>query len=108
MKKKWITFLFILLCPGLALADWKEDFIKDYDGLGLDDAVEKALDQEVSPHEILTLLISSQKKFETLMSLQALYCAGADRDAVREAADKLSITVEEVSVALEESIAECG
>lgn len=108
MKKKWITFLFVLLCPGLALADWKEDFVKNSDELGLDIAVENALDHDISPNEILTLIISNQEKFQARMSLQALYCAGADRDAVREAANKLGITIGDISMALEESIAECG
>ena len=108
MKKKWITFLFVLLCPGLALADWKEDFVKDSDKFGIDIAVENALDQEISPNEILTLIVTNRKKFRTRVSLQALYCAGADRDVVREAANKLGITIEDVSMALEDSIAECG
>jgi hypothetical protein len=88
--------------------DWQEDFMKDFDKFGIDDAVENALDKGISANEILTLIVSNQEKFQTRMSLQALYCGGADRKAVREAANKLGITVAEVSVSLEESIAECG
>ena len=62
----------------------------------------------MTPDEILTFIISNSEKFETKKGLKALYCAGADRDAVREAGNKLGITVEDVSAALEESIAECG
>ncbi len=108
MKKKLMIFLFVLLCPGLALADWKEDFVENADEFGIDHAVAKALDEDISPDEILTFIITNQENFRIRMSLKALYCAGADRDAVREAANKLGITVEDISMALEESIAECG
>ena len=108
MKKKLMIFLFVLLCPGLALADWKEDFVEDADEFGIDHAVANALDEDVSPDEILTFIITHQENFRTRLSLKALYCAGADRDAVRDAANKLGITVEDISMALEESIAECG
>ena len=100
--------LLILLGAGVAQAEWKDDFIDNYDGFGMSIAVEYALDKDVSPNEILTFIISNSEKFETKTGLKALYCAGADRDAVREAANKLGITVADVSMSLEESIAECG
>lgn len=100
--------LLMLLGAGVAQAAWTEQFVGNYDKFGMSVAVEDALSDDVSPKAILTFIISNSEQFETKTGLKALYCAGADRDAVREAANKLGITVEDVSVALEESIAECG
>jgi hypothetical protein len=108
MKKRLVLLFFLLLSAQPALAEWTEDFTKDFDELGLDRAIENALDNEITPQEILTFIVSNSEQFNTRLSLKTLYCAGVDRDTVREAADKLGITVEEVSVALEESLAECG
>ncbi|WPD21825.1 MAG: hypothetical protein SD837_16645 [Candidatus Electrothrix scaldis] len=103
-----ITVLMILFGAGIAQANWQDDFVSDYDEFGMSVAVEEALHNDITPDEILSFIISHSEKFQTKVGLKALYCAGADRDAVREAANKLGITVEDLSVALEESIAECG
>lgn len=108
MKKICIAVFLLAMAANSAAAAWTDDFVEDFDKIGLDKAVENALENEISPHEILTLIVSSNEKFDVRLSLKALYCAGVEREEVREAADKLGITVEEVSVALEESIAECG
>jgi hypothetical protein len=100
--------LMILFGAGIAQANWQDDFASDYDEFGMSVAVEEALHNDITPDEILSFIISNSEQFEIKKGLKALYCAGADRDAVREAANKLGITVEDVSVALEESIAECG
>lgn len=104
----WILLLLVLSEVGVAQAAWTDDFMQAYDDFGMGIAVENALDNEVTPHEILTYLISNNEEFNMRKGLKALYCAGVDRDTVREAGDKLGITVEELSAALEESIAECG
>lgn len=108
MKKIFAAAFLLTMAATSAAAAWTDDFAKDFDKLGLDRAVENALINEVSPHEILTFIVSNSEKFDTRLSLKALYCAGVERTEVREAADKLGITIEEVSTALEESIAECG
>ncbi|MCI5219074.1 MAG: hypothetical protein D3914_07750 [Candidatus Electrothrix sp. LOE2] len=100
--------LLILLGAGVAQAAWTDDFIAEYDDFGMSSAVETALSNDITAKEILTFIISKSDKFEEKKGLKALYCAGADRKDVREAADKLGITVKEVSESLEESIAECG
>jgi hypothetical protein len=102
------TLLFVLLAPSLVLAAWTDDFLEEFDRFGIDRAVENVLDKDVPPNEILTFIISNKEKFQIRVSLKALYCAGVDRDIVAQAADQLGIAVEDVSVALEESIAECG
>jgi hypothetical protein len=103
-----MALLCAILIPGSALADWSDDFLEDFDRFGLDPAVENALDHDVPSNEILTLIISNNDKFQIRTSLKSLYCAGVDRSTVMNAANKLGVTVETVSVALEESLAECG
>ncbi|CAK8720219.1 hypothetical protein GMJAKD_09510 [Candidatus Electrothrix aarhusensis] len=104
----YAILLLILLGAGVAQAAWTENFVENYDEFGMSVAVEDALSDDVSPKAILTFIISNSEKFENKNGLKALYCAGVDRDAVREAANKLGISVEDISAALEESIAECG
>lgn len=88
--------------------EWMVNFEKNYDDFGMSTAVENALEDGVTPDEILTFIISYTEKFRIKRGLKALYCAGVDRNAVRDSANKLGITVEDVSVSLEEAIAECG
>ena len=104
----YAIILLILFRAGVAQAEWTEDFTDDFDEFGMSIAVENALNDDITPREILTYLISNSEQFEMRRGLKALYCAGVDRNTVREAADKLGITVEKVSTALEESIEECG
>jgi hypothetical protein len=88
--------------------EWSVDFAEDYDEFGMGIAIENALNDDITPHEILTLLLSNNEKYHMRKGLKGLYCAGVERDTVREAADKLGITVEEVSASLEEALAECA
>ncbi|MCI5115124.1 MAG: hypothetical protein D3920_09615 [Candidatus Electrothrix sp. AW2] len=90
------------------IPDWMKEFEKNYDTYGMSVAVEEALSDNVSSDDILTFIISRTEKFKRKRGLKALYCSGVDRNTVRDAANKLGITVEEVSLSLEEAIAECG
>jgi hypothetical protein len=113
-----VIFLSILMaCVGIQGAwaedaperpEWMDTFEEDYDEFGMSVAVEAALEDGVTPDEILTFIISYTEDFRTKRGLKALYCAGVDRNTVRDSANKLGITVEDVSVSLEEAIAECG
>lgn len=90
------------------LPEWMKEFEENYDTYGMSMAVEEALANDVSSDNILTFIISRTEKFKRKKGLKALYCSGVDRNTVRDAANKLGITVEEVSLSLEEAIAECG
>ncbi|WP_446009726.1 hypothetical protein [Candidatus Electrothrix sp.] len=94
--------------PRIERPEWMVRFLKDNKKYGLLVAVEKALDDDVSAKEILTFIIENEEEIGIKRGLKALYCAGADREEVQEAADKLGVTIEDLSIALEESIAECG
>ncbi len=99
--------LLAFLAPLSALAGWMDRFEEEALGFGMETAVENALDDDVTVRDILGYAVSHRELFNESVVLRALYCAGADREEVREEADRLGISVEEVSVALEEAIAEC-
>ncbi|RUM37450.1 MAG: hypothetical protein DSY58_03875 [Desulfobulbus sp.] len=108
MKKCILIFLFFfLIIPTLAFAAWTDDFINDYEKLGIDRTVENALANDVTPEEIITFIVENEQ-ISNKATFKALYCAGADRDDVHAAADKLHISELELARALEESIAECA
>lgn len=90
------------------IPEWMKEFEENYDTYGMSVAVEEALSDNVSSDDILTFIISRTEKFKRKRGLKALYCSGVDRNTVREAANKLGITVKDVSLSLEEAIAECG
>ena len=103
-----MIFLCILLViPSLALAAWTDDFLHDYEKLGIDRAVEKALANNITPKLIIAFIIDNDQ-INNKETLKALYCAGANRDDVHAAAVKLGISERELANALEESIAECA
>jgi len=108
MKKYMLFFLcFLLLIPTLSFAAWTDDFINDYENLGLDRSVENALANDVTPEKIITFIVSNDQ-INNKATFKALYCAGANRDEVHDAAVKLHISELELARALEESIAECA
>jgi hypothetical protein len=108
MKKALCAAFLLIMLAQPALAAWTDEFSKDFDEFGLDVAVGNALAHEVKPDDILAFVVKNEKKFSTKMSLKALYCAGVDRDVVRETAGKLGVVTEEINMALEDSIKECG
>jgi len=108
MKKNILIILCLLLAvPSLAFADWAETFINDYNKLGLDRSVEIALADNVTPEAIIDLVINNDE-INNKATFKALYCAGANRDEIHDAAVKLHVSEVELAKALEESIAECA
>ncbi len=102
------TLLFVLLGPGSVFASWQDEFLEKYEQVGLDRAVAYALDNDVSPAEILAFIGSSNVEFSHVMIMKALYCAGASRESVKDGADTLGVTIKTLSLAVEESHAECN
>ena len=108
MKKCILSILFvILLTPVVTQAAWTDDFLEDYKQVGIVEAIENALEDDITPEEILAFIISDET-INNKAALKAIYCAGVDRDAVAQAAAKLGVSEETLAIALEESIAECG
>jgi hypothetical protein len=109
MKKMLFTLLFMLmLYPTLAQAAWTDDFLEDLKKFGLDTAVENAILDDITPEEILSLVMSNPDQFSTKNTLKSIYCAGADRDDILEISNKLGIEPTMRAEALEESVAECS
>jgi len=110
MKKAAVaTALFFLLASGQALAaTWTDEFTKDFNKLGLDVATENALANDVTPQAILDYVVKNKEKFNSQLSLKALYCAGVDIDVVARAASALGLLDQVVKKTLQESIEECG
>jgi hypothetical protein len=89
-------------------AAWEQDFTDDFEMFGLDRAVENALARGVKPEAILALVVGNQDRFMLWSTLKALYCANISKDQVKEAADRLGISEEELGSTFEESMLECG
>lgn len=100
--------LFFALMSGQAQAGWQDDFVQDYDKFGLDVAVENALADDIKPQTILAYVFKNREKFDTDLSLQAIYCSGVDVDVVERAGIVLGIPELVVKRTLEASIKECG
>ncbi len=108
MKRVISLFLFLtLLFPIICFAAWTDDFRDTFMKVGLDQAVEDALEGDIKPQAILDFIIS-EEQLNPRSGLKALYCAGVDRADVAAAAAKLGITPHDLQKALEESIAECS
>jgi len=108
MKKFLFAALFFMISAGQAQAAWTDDFLKDYDAFGIDRAVDNALENDITPNDILKFISSQNDAFKTKITMKALYCAGVDQDVMKEAAEKLGIGADDLGVALAESTEECG
>ncbi len=121
-------FLILMISPALALAadtsepaseaptveSWKDVFDDEFKDYGMAIAIENALADDHTAEEIISYIISksfvvtNQDQFNIKAGLKALLCADASRDTVQKAANKLGLTDDIVSEAVEESNAECG
>jgi len=108
MKKTLCAAFVLVMLAEQAMAAWTDDFKKDFDDLGMYDAVRNALAADVKPHDILDFVTKNRSTFDIRVSMKALYCAGEDQDAVQEAASQLGISSDEIGMALAESKKECG
>jgi len=105
--KKILTSLFLLIItPSVVMADWTDDFLEVAQRDGLDHAVAYALHNNITPEKIL-LFARDNSEINEEMTLKALYCAGSDRNEIRQIAIKLGVPNSKIAKALEKSIAEC-
>jgi hypothetical protein len=107
MKKILLVSCLMLSFATTAFAGWAENFLATYQEKGIELAVEGALKEGQNPASI----IAEGKKVEGLnigMLLMALYCAGADGNDIKLAAEEAEISDILLVTAYEKSVNECG
>lgn len=107
MKKIMVAVVILLVTSTLALAEWLVDFKNTFFNEGIDNAVELAMEEGITPD----LIVENGLQLEGLNPanlIKALYCAGAQGQDVREAAEKWEISEVIVAAGYKKSIAECS
>ena len=107
MKKFLLCFVLLFIAPTMALAAWTDDFLQIRERDGLDNAVEDALHNGISPQEIL-IFVENNKNINEDMTLRALYCSGSDPNQVSRAAAEIGVKKKRIEKVLKKSVAECG
>lgn len=99
--------MLVLFNASLASAEWLVDFRDTYVAEGIDKAVENALKIGKPPE----LIVENGLELEGLNPqnlIKALYCAGANGQDIREAAEKYYISEVILAAGYKKSVAECG
>ena len=107
MKKIILACFLTFSVATAAMAGWTETFVATYQEKGIDQAVNGALHEGKTP----VLIIEEGLKIEGLNPqnlLMALYCAGADGNDIKKAAEAAGISEVLLVAAYEKSVAECG
>ena len=107
MKRVVTACMLILFSASLACAEWPGDFRDTYVAEGIDKAVENALRDGKTPD----LIVANGLELEGLNPqnlIKALYCAGANGQDIREAAEKYGISETILAAGFKKSVAECG
>lgn len=107
MKKIILACVLTFSVATVAMAGWTETFVTTYQEKGIDQAVNGALQEGKTPGSI----IEEGLKIEGLNPqnlLMALYCAGADGNDIKKAAETAAISDVLLVAAYEKSVAECG
>lgn len=106
--KRIITALMILgLSVSVAHADWLTDFMDIYKNRNIDDAVEQAVEEGITPDDI----VENGLTIETLSPpdlIKALYCAGVTGEDIYNSAQKYDISELIVAEGFKKSTEECG
>lgn len=106
--KRIITVIMILgLSASFANADWLGDFMDNYTNKNIDEAVEKAVEEGITPDDI----VKNGLTIETLSPpdlVKALYCAGVTGEDIYNAAQKNSVSEVIVTEGFRKSKDECG
>lgn len=107
MKKLWFAFFLVVFGASVACAEWMVDFKNTYVKEGIDQAVERALKDGQSPDAIVEFGVAIEG-LNPQNLVRALYCAGANGQDVRAAADKFGISEPIVIAGYKKAIDECG
>ncbi len=107
MRKFGAACLLVLLWGSVAFAEWLVDFRDMYLSEGIDKAVENALKVGVTPD----LIVENGLELQGLNPqnlIRALYCAGAEGQDIRDAAEKYGISETILAAGFKKAVAECG
>ena len=107
MKRLAAACLLLLFSASIACAEWLVDFRDTYVSEGIDKAVENALKDGKTPD----LIVENGIELEGLNPqnlIKALYCAGANGQDIREAAEKYDISETIIAAGYKKSVAECA
>lgn len=107
MKGIAAACVLVLFSVSIACAEWLVDFRNTYVSEGIDKAVENALKDGKTP----VLIVENSLELEGLNPqnlIKALYCAGANGQDIREAAEKYNISEMILAAGYKKSKAECA
>jgi hypothetical protein len=106
MRKMAIVLLFLLVTSSVAFAEWLVDFQDTYAREGIENAVVVAMKEGATPD----LIVENGINLEGLNPanlIKALYCAGAQGQDIRTAAEEYGISELLVAAGYQMSLAEC-
>jgi hypothetical protein len=107
MKRILGALLIVGLASSIAWADWLADFNDTYKNKNIDEAVENALKEGITPD----IIVEKAMIFPDINPqniVKALYCAGVGGQDVYEAAEKSKISEMIVTAGFKKSVEECG
>ena len=107
MKRLLFAIVMVLFSVSIASAEWMVDFRDTYAAEGIDKAVENAMKDGKNPETIVELGVTIDG-LNPQNLIRALYCAGANGQDIRAAAEKYKITEQIVAAGYKKSIDECG
>ncbi len=107
MKRLVLACVMVMMGVSFACAEWVDDFRKTYAVQGIDEAVENAMKDGKNPDDIIELGLGIEG-LNPQNLIRALYCAGANGQDIRAAAEKRQISEPIVTAGYKKSIDECG
>ena len=102
MKKLLVSIIIVALWVSVAHADWAADFIASYETAGLELAVDKALQQGITPELIIATALSIDGVNPQTI-IEALFLAGVDSEEITDAATKNKISSLVITAGLQQA-----
>ena len=108
-KKIFIPLVLCLVVSSLAFATtWHEKFVSNYSELGIDLAVEKAVQEDQkTPDQIIKIALPIEG-LEKEILIKALFCSGAKPEDVNNDAIKNDISEEIINDGYQLALTECS